>query len=1110
MKQVSTFVEVLQQRVSDYGQKMAFTFLQDGETILDSLTYLELEERVKAIAGYLQSRGATGERALLLFQPGLSFITAFFGCLYAGVIAVPAYPPRANRSLNRLEAIFSDCSAKFALTTEGVIDNISSRFKEDEKTNSIEFIASDTIPLEWAKQWIYPNINHESLAFLQYTSGSTGTPKGVMISHKNILANNILIKNYFGDSDQTIGVSWLPPYHDMGLIGGVIQPMYLGCSMYMMSPVTFLQRPLNWLQAISKFGGTTSGAPNFAYDLCIQQINDEQRQTLNLKTWTLAFTGAEPVRYETLEKFSYLFAHCGFDRNAFYPCYGMAETTLIVSGGIKGVYPVLKSIDDQQLKDNKIAIVDPNASNSSIFVSSGQEILEQKIRIVNPETFQLCPENEVGEIWVNSPSVAQGYWNRKEQTLATFNAYIAEEKESKTPYLRTGDLGFMQKGQLFVTGRLKDLIIIRGRNHYPQDIELTVDKSHTALRPGCGSAFAVDINGEERLVIVQEVHRSAIRKLNAEEVTKKIRQSIVETHELLPYAILLLKTGSIPKTSSGKIQRHACKSEFLANTLDVVGEWRETKVEISSQPIVETIAKPETQNNPQMGIIQQWLITKISEKVSLSSQEIEVDEPFASYGLDSVQAVRLSAELEDWLGYKLEPTLAYDYPSIALLSQYLANLTNNSPNTVLSVKNLPQNSTITQAQEDIAIIGMGCRFPKADTLQDYWELLSQGKDGISQVKGRWENEDVISWGGYLENIDQFDPQFFGISPREAQRMDPQQRLLLEVAYETLENAGIPLEKLAGTNTGVFIGVSSSDYSQLQLGDSQDAYVGTGNAHSITANRLSYILDLHGPSLSVDTACSSSLVAVHLAIQSLRQGESDCALVGGVNLILSSELIQTFTAAGMLSEDGRCKTFDASANGYVRGEGCGVVLLKPLSKAITEGNSILGVIKGSAINQDGRSNGLTAPNGIAQQQVIVKALASAKVSPDEISYVEAHGTGTVLGDPIEMKSVKSILGSSRSNSNPLYVGSVKTNIGHLEASAGIAGLIKVVLALNYGQIPPNLHFKSLNPHIDLQDTNIYIPTTLTEWKSAGKSRLAGVSSFGFGGTNAHVILSEFVR
>ncbi|AFZ28245.1 amino acid adenylation enzyme/thioester reductase family protein (plasmid) [Cylindrospermum stagnale PCC 7417] len=424
--------------------------------------------------------------------------------------------------------------------------------------------------------------------------------------------------------------------------------------------------------------------------------------------------------------------------------------------------------------------------------------------------------------------------------------------------------------------------------------------------------------------------------------------------------------------------------------------------------------------------------------------------------------------------------------------------------------------------EAIAIIGIGCRFPGANHPEAFWHLLRNGVDAITEVPSeRWDIDTLYDpkpvtpgkmntrFGSFLEQVDLFAPRFFRISPREAERMDPQQRLILEVAWEALENAGLAPDKLAQSQTGVFMGISSYDYGVLQVKDleSINAYSGTGNAFSIAANRLSYLLDLHGPSVTIDTACSSSLVSLHYACQSLQIGESELCLVGGVNLILSPSLNIVFSQAGMMSADGRCKTFDANADGYVRGEGCGVLVLKRLWEAQRDQDNILAIIKGSAVNQDGLTNGLTAPNGLSQQRVIRQALKNAGVTPAQISYVETHGTGTPLGDPIEIRALKAVLMEGRSLEQPCYIGSVKTNIGHLEAAAGIAGLIKAVLSLQHKEITPHLHLQQLNPYISFEGTPFSIPTKRQPWIAGTEKRLAGVSSFGFGGTNCHVILEE---
>jgi acyl transferase domain-containing protein len=428
-----------------------------------------------------------------------------------------------------------------------------------------------------------------------------------------------------------------------------------------------------------------------------------------------------------------------------------------------------------------------------------------------------------------------------------------------------------------------------------------------------------------------------------------------------------------------------------------------------------------------------------------------------------------------------------------------------------------------QRNEPIAIIGMGCRFPGADDIEAFWRLLQEGKDAIAEVPPeRWAisayydaNPDTPGkicncYGGFVPDLQTFDAPFFRIAPREALSLDPQQRLLLEVSWEALENAGLAADRLIGTQSGVFVGICGTDYWHRLLSRNTtdiDAYLTTGNTHSMASGRLAYVFGFNGPSISIDTACSSSLVAVHLACRSLRDRECNLALAGGVNRIISPQASINFSKAKMLSPDGRCKTFDATANGFVRSEGCGIVVLKRLSDALAAGDNVLAVIRGSAVNQDGRSSGLTVPHGPSQQVVIQQALENSRLQPREIDYLETHGTGTALGDPIEINAIEAVFGQSRPANEPLIVGSVKTNIGHLEAAAGIASLIKVVLALQNESIPANLHFKTPNPHINWQAMPIAVPTGEVPWLRGEKVRMAGVSSFGFSGTNAHAILAE---
>jgi 3-oxoacyl-(acyl-carrier-protein) synthase/acyl carrier protein len=754
-------------------------------------------------------------------------------------------------------------------------------------------------------------------------------------------------------------------------------------------------------------------------------------------------------------------------------------------------------------------------------VSCGPPLGEQQVVIAEPETGARLDERHVGEVWVRGPSVAQGYWQRPEENARSFQARLAD---GDGPYLRTGDLGFLDEGELYITGRIKELIIIRGRNHYPQDIEQTVSVSHPALDAGAGAAFAVDADGEERLTVAHEVQRSHRRDLNVDEVAAAIRRNVSEHHGIDVHAVALLKPGGVPRTSSGKIQRAACRESFLAGTLDPLALWtaggatRPMRTEPRSTPAVN--AAPRSARTA--AEIQSWLGQRLALRLHVSPDAIDHRADFKSFALDSQDAVGLSGELEEWLERRLSPTLLYDYVTIETLAAHLAG--EDVSESASSTTRSPATAWPPHA-EPIAIIGLGCRFPGgANDPASFWKLLRGGIDAIRETPAqRWDVDEFYDpnpaapgkmstrWGGFLDDVDKFDAAFFGIAPREAASMDPQQRMFLEVSWEALEHAGQAPDRLFGSQTGVFLGVCTSDYMHLlhAAGDRAriDAYYGTGSAFSVASGRLSYVLGLQGPNLPVDTACSSSLVAVHLAAQSLRAGECRMALAGGVNMLLSPESMIYFSKVHAMAADGRCKAFDAAADGYVRGEGCGVVVLKRLSDALADGDTVLALIRGSAINHDGRSNGLTAPNGVSQERVIRQALSVAGLEPGAIDYVETHGTGTALGDPIEARALTAALCEGRPADRPLMIGSVKTNIGHLEAAAGVAGLIKSVLALRQGEVPANLHFQRLNPHIAADEAVLSIPVEPVAWTRGERPRRAGVSSFGFGGTNAHVVIEE---
>jgi acyl-CoA synthetase (AMP-forming)/AMP-acid ligase II len=566
----STLVELLRYRASNQPERIAYIFLRDGETEEARLTYGELDQNARAIAAHLQSLDAQGERGLLLYPPGLEFISAFFGCLYAGVVAIPAYPPRRNQNLLRLQAIIADSQARFTFTNAALFSSLENQLTKDPELAAMKWVVTDEIDHHLSAAWQEPTLEKNSLAFLQYTSGSTGTPKGVMVSHHNLLINSADLDRGWGHDQNSVIVTWLPTFHDMGLIYGVIQPLYKGFLSYMISPAVFMERPLRWLQAISDKKATHSAAPNFAYDLCVRKIPPEKRATLDLSRWRMALNGAEPVRAEVLKKFAEAFQVSGFKATALCPGYGLAEATLKVTAVSYDSSPYFYRVQANALEKNKIIAATETDTNVQTLVGCGWTTIDTKIVIVDPETLKPSLPEIVGEIWVSGATIAQGYWGKPQETQETFQAYLADTGAG--PFLRTGDLGFIKDGELFVTGRLKEVILIRGRNNYPQDIELTVQNSHPALRPSCGAAFTVEVKEEERLVVVQEVERTWLRKIDTDEVKRAIRKAVVQEYDLQVYAIALIRTGSLPKTSSGKIQRRSCRAKFLEGSLEIVGQ----------------------------------------------------------------------------------------------------------------------------------------------------------------------------------------------------------------------------------------------------------------------------------------------------------------------------------------------------------------------------------------------------------------------------------------------------------------------------------------------------------------------------------------------------------
>ncbi|MET9382597.1 fatty acyl-AMP ligase [Streptomyces sp. NPDC002928] len=566
-----SLVDVLTTHASQQPDRIAYRYLVTGDCDgeIRDISYARLARRSRAVAAWLQERGLAGSRAMLLYPPGLEFICGYLGCLSAGVAAVPGVPPQGrahnHRALTRMKRLIADADTKVILGGREVIAALGAMAEHLPELADLTCVVTEDIPDDAADAWLEPELGADSVAFLQYTSGSTSAPKGVVVTHGNLLDNERVITELMGHTpdvideyDHEMFVSWLPVYHDMGLIGPVLNAVYLGVTATLFSPLHFLQQPTRWLTAVSRYRPHTSGGPNFAYELALKHATPELLDGLDLGSWKVAFNGAEPVRAATLRRFTETFGQAGFRRAAFYPCYGLAEGTLMVTGGTVGAPPTLLAAAD----------CGPHAGEAdAAAVGCGRPGPGVTVAIADAERGEELPEGETGEIWVSGAGVAKGYWRNALATRQTFRATLAG-REGR--FLRTGDLGFLRDGELFVTGRLKDLMVIDGRNHYPQDLELAAEMSHPALRPGCTAAFSVDAGVEGELpVLVAEVVPDAAGE--AEKITDLVRAAIGESHGLPVRDVVLVHPGTIPKTSSGKIQRRASRAAYLEGTLSLVG-----------------------------------------------------------------------------------------------------------------------------------------------------------------------------------------------------------------------------------------------------------------------------------------------------------------------------------------------------------------------------------------------------------------------------------------------------------------------------------------------------------------------------------------------------------
>ncbi len=652
----ATLVDVVRRHAAERPDQTACLFLADGEHEEQVLTYAALEGQARRIAAAVARRAGSASPVLLLFDPGLDFIPALLGCFLARAIAVPVYPPDPRdlgAGVARIGRVADDAGARIALTTRAVRERIGDVERAGGPRLGLEYCALEDLTEGPGQDWRPSVVCGNDVAFLQYTSGSTGTPRGVMVTHGNLMAHGRGVAAVLRLTTESICVSWLPVYHDMGLIGAVLIPLQVGFRSIQMAPLAFLERPQRWLQAISRYRGTLSPAPNFAYDLVVRKTAPAERRALDLRTWTAAMNGAEPVRAETCERFATAFAESGFRREAFVPCYGLAEATLMASGGPAGTRPVSAAVHAAALGRHRVVACRRESPAARVLIASGHPLPALDLAIVQPETCMPCAGDEVGEIWIGGDTVAAGYWRRPGETGEVFGARLADGRGA---YLRTGDLGFMRDGQLFVTGRCKDMLVIRGRNYYPQDLEASTTGAHPALRPGGAAAFAHDDGHAERAVVVAEIDAADAATWAA--ATAAIRAAIARQHAIHVAAVVLIPPRALPKTSSGKVRRRESRARLEAGTLPVLSGWAPADG-AQPRPGVDTAA------------VEDWLLDAVAELRGLARNQVTRDDDLVALGIDSAEAAHFAGELETRLGRRVPIRLLMEQRTIGGLATAL-------------------------------------------------------------------------------------------------------------------------------------------------------------------------------------------------------------------------------------------------------------------------------------------------------------------------------------------------------------------------------------------------------------------------------------------------------
>ena len=1128
----------------------SIVFLDDrGEE--KSVTYKSLKENAEQVLASLQKRGVQPGKAVVLQLDGLEeFLTSFWACVLGGLVPVPVLPFRnANTedgSFRKLQTIVTELDHPFILMADHNAKLID-KAKQEEWEKSVvsnTFLNNATITtfseIEKCDQdAVIFSSKADDIAFLQYTSGSTSFPKGTQITNANVLATVQSMILALEVDESSVMLNWMPYYHDMGIIAGHIMAVVSCCKVIAMRPFTFVRRPIWWLEKIAEHRVSITFSPNFGLKRILEKCNAKQLTHLDLSCLKVILNGAEPISIQTSHRFvDFLHTHCAMPKECLTAGYGMAEASLAVS--ISPLNEVMRThvLDREKLGcGDKVEHVHAEDDHASLFADEGPAVAGMEIRIVD-EAGDVLPLDTVGHVEIKGKSVTAGYFANDLANKSSFNG----------KWFRTGDLGFIYDGRFIITGRVKDVIFVNGQNFYSHDFEHSCEEIDGLERLVVLGYFDHERNEEDLIafVVCNSKYTGAREKTG---VLRATQMRINQCFDVAPTMFVMLKsTGEIPKTTSGKIMRH----KLLENYIE--GKFSNQCIHISE--LLEIV--PDLSREPESGkhvtiaefelLIRNWW----SEVLGISENAIGDHDPFYSLGGTSIKAIEVLALAEESVDCVITHDMFKEHDTIHGLASFIVRenvtvrckinkLVKLAPyredkrqfdiateqvaldQAQLDVESDGVSATVSYitpdvGENDIAIIGMGCVFPHADDIEEFWQVLKQGKDCISEFPSNRcnisefysetsdaENTTVSKWGSFIENH-HFDPKFFSINENEALSMDPHQRVFLNAAWQAVQDSG--LTDINGTNMGVFVGASGTGFYQQREESLLTPSTLTGALANLAAARVSNAFNLKGPSLSVDTACSSSLVSVDLAVKSILNGESDTAIAGGVQILETVVMYLMFSRAGILSPQGKCFTFDDKANGFVPGEGAGAVVLKRYSEAISDGDRVYAVIKGSATNNDGASLGIMSPNPEGQENIIRTALKQSKVNPDDIGYVEAHGTGTSVGDLIEVRSLSLAFNEKNEIAKQsCAIGSVKTNMGHQLAAAGIAGLMKAALTVYHKEIPASLNCDSERKELKLKDTPFYVNHKTKPWPDNGKRRLAAVNSFGFGGTNAHVILSN---